>query len=71
MHPMAFILLSKLLNPFISFVCMTVLLFFFLTPRILSFDSHACHVSYSSILIVHSFNFISVHDNFLVLLCTY
>jgi len=44
--------------------------YFFITPRILSFDSHTCHVSYSSVLIDHSFNFISVQDSSLTFFIT-
>jgi hypothetical protein len=56
MQPMSFTLLSKLLTPVISFLCMAILLFFYLLARILLFDSDICH--YSSVLIAHTFNFI-------------
>lgn len=42
---MLLVILSVLLIPFNSFLCMTILFFFFLPPRIVSLYFHACHVS--------------------------
>jgi hypothetical protein len=49
-------------------LCMTILLFFFLPPRIFSLGSHAYHASYFSCLITFSFYFISVPDNSMIFL---
>jgi len=50
--------------------CARQFTYYFITPRILSFGSHACHVSYSSVLIAHSFTFISVLDDSFIFFIT-
>jgi hypothetical protein len=69
MHAMPLVLLSELFIPFISFLCMKILVFYFVPHRILSFDFNACHVSFFfSQSFLNSLYFMCVHDNYVTIL---